>query len=284
MATAAAVTTAPAPRLSADIEDKVRRLREIYADGSEFSKTALENVIRAVQSGEAATESQPMKSAGRIGARRGKVSELTTLFPINPSSARRMRAFLELLHPSLGNQGIGNFTGLGDERDPIVGLQEEVAKFTIPKDPVRHRVPDIRTFNTLRGGEYFFHAELVRAEMVGLYGESLHLYHGVSPFPLALLDFQRGLMWMSNHRLDDARKSFDTALRRVPAYAPALGHLAEVEAELGETEIAIARLSPLAIASDCPDYAGHLAHSSGKLDAPISLGIGAGSRPSAMTS
>jgi hypothetical protein len=45
----------------------------------------------------------------------------------------------------------------------------------------------------------------------------------------------------------------------VPAYAPALGHLAEIEAELGETETAIARLSPLAIASDDPDYAGQLA-------------------------
>ena len=44
-----------------------------------------------------------------------------------------------------------------------------------------------------------------------------------------------------------------------PTYAPAQGHLAEIEAELGEIETAIARLYPLAISSDDPDYAGQLA-------------------------
>jgi hypothetical protein len=50
----------------------------------------------------------------------------------------------------------GNFIGIGDERDPIIGLQEEGAAFTIPNEPVRRRVRGIETFNTLRGGEYFF--------------------------------------------------------------------------------------------------------------------------------
>ena len=50
----------------------------------------------------------------------------------------------------------GNFVGLGDERDPIIGRQEEGAVFTIPKEPVRRRVHNIQTFNVLRGGEYFF--------------------------------------------------------------------------------------------------------------------------------
>jgi tetratricopeptide (TPR) repeat protein len=92
-----------------------------------------------------------------------------------------------------------------------------------------------------------------------LYAESRNRYRGVSPFPLALLDFQSGLMWMNNGRLDDARSSFDAARRRVPAYAPAQGHLAEVEAESGEIETAVARLYPLAISSDDPDYAAQLA-------------------------
>src|SRR5882724_9800660 len=92
-----------------------------------------------------------------------------------------------------------------------------------------------------------------------LYAESRRRYRGVSPFPLALLDFQLGLMWMNNGRLDDARTSFDAARRRVPAYAPAQGHLAEVEAELGEIESSVARLSSLAISSDDPDYAAQLA-------------------------
>jgi len=50
----------------------------------------------------------------------------------------------------------GNFIGIGGERDPIVGLQEKEAAFTIPTDPVRRRVHGIEMFNVLRGGEYFF--------------------------------------------------------------------------------------------------------------------------------
>jgi tetratricopeptide (TPR) repeat protein len=90
------------------------------------------------------------------------------------------------------------------------------------------------------------------------YAESRRRYRGVSPFPLALLDFQLGLMWMSEGRLDAARRSFDDARRRVPAYAPAQGHLAEVEAELGEITSAMTRLYPLAVSSDDPDYAAQL--------------------------
>jgi tetratricopeptide (TPR) repeat protein len=92
-----------------------------------------------------------------------------------------------------------------------------------------------------------------------MYAESRRRYRGVSPFPLALLDFQLGLMWMNTGRLDDARTSFDAARCRVPAYAPAQGHLAEVEAQLGEVESAVARLYSLAASSDDPDYAAQLA-------------------------
>src|SRR5258705_5999260 len=66
-------------------------------------------------------------------------------------------------------------------------------------------------------------------------------------------------MWMNEGRLNAARRSFDSAGRRVPAYAPAQGHLAEVEAELGQTESAVARLYSVAVSSDDPDYAAQLA-------------------------
>jgi len=66
-------------------------------------------------------------------------------------------------------------------------------------------------------------------------------------------------MWMNKGRLDDARASFDDARRRVPAYAPAQGHLAVIEAELGETESALARLYSLAASSDDPEHAAQLA-------------------------
>jgi Dyp-type peroxidase family len=50
----------------------------------------------------------------------------------------------------------GDFIGAANERDPIIGLQQEGATFTIPKQPVRQRIHGIETFNVLRGGEYFF--------------------------------------------------------------------------------------------------------------------------------
>ena len=124
-------------------------------------------------------------------------------------------------------------------------IREEAAK----------RRPSFETIGAL-AGLWAERGDIDAAER--LYEDSLRLYRGVSPFPLALLDFQRGLMRMRNGLLDEARTSFDTALCRVPAYVPAQGHLAEVEAELGDIETAIARLYPLAISSDDPDYAGQL--------------------------
>jgi len=68
-------------------------------------------------------------------------------------SAKAM-ATIEFLQQEWINDG--NFIGIGDERDPIIGLHDEAATFTIPKDPVRRLVRGIETFNVLRGGEYFF--------------------------------------------------------------------------------------------------------------------------------
>ena len=91
------------------------------------------------------------------------------------------------------------------------------------------------------------------------FDESRNRYRGVSPFPLALLHFRRALMWLAQGNLHRARTWLGAAHRRLPAYAPAQGHLAEVEAALGETDSAIARLRPLTISSDDPDYAAQLA-------------------------
>jgi tetratricopeptide (TPR) repeat protein len=92
-----------------------------------------------------------------------------------------------------------------------------------------------------------------------LHAESLRRYRGVSPLPLAVLDFQIGVMWMHNGELLRARDHLGSARRYVPAYASAQGHLAEVEAELGNIETAIALLLPLTLSSDDPDYAAQLA-------------------------
>src|SRR5262245_21019223 len=92
-----------------------------------------------------------------------------------------------------------------------------------------------------------------------LYVDSHLRYRGVSPFPLALLDFQFGHMWMHQGEWKEAQNLLQFAVQRLPAYAPAQGHLAEVEAEIGDAENALARLYPLASSSDDPDYASQLA-------------------------
>lgn len=85
------------------------------------------------------------------------------------------------------------------------------------------------------------------------------LYSGVSPFPVALLDFQRGHLWLVAGELERGRQWFRAAVARVPAFASAGGHLAEVDAELGNTAAAIERLVPLATNADDPDFADQLA-------------------------
>ncbi len=110
------------------------------------------------------------------------------------------------------------------------------------------------------------------AALAGVYGErgemdeaerwfmaATRRYRGTSPFPPAMLEFQRGRLWMEHDDLRRARAWFYAAVRRLPAYVPAQGHLAELDAALGETAAAIARLRPLALASDDPDYATQLA-------------------------
>ena len=89
---------------SPDLEQKVQKLRELYADASEIGKTALENVIRVLKSSAPAKEpAAAIGSAGRIGRRQGKVSELTVIVPMAPGGAKRLRGFLGALHGSIGN-------------------------------------------------------------------------------------------------------------------------------------------------------------------------------------
>ncbi|HKS48274.1 MAG TPA: hypothetical protein VJT49_24820 [Amycolatopsis sp.] len=97
------------------------------------------------------------------------------------------------------------------------------------------------------------------AQAEHLFTEARRRYRGVSPFPVAELDFRRGVMWLAQRDLPAARAWFDAAVDRVPAYAPALGHRAEVDAALGARDAAIDLLRPLALSSDDPEYAATLA-------------------------
>ena len=84
-------------------EQVVQRLRELMADAPELGKKALENVLQTLI--EQAKNPPPgVESAGRVGARLGKISELTIIVPLVPGGAARLRAFLQLAHGNL-NQG-----------------------------------------------------------------------------------------------------------------------------------------------------------------------------------
>jgi len=105
--------------------------------------------------------------------------------------------------------------------------------------------------------------EIAAAER--LFSESRGKFRGVSPFGLAQLDFQQGHMWQEQGDLGRARGWLTAASSRLPGYAHAEGHLAEVEAALGEREVAIERLTRLASVSDDPDYATQLARVLGQV-------------------
>jgi tetratricopeptide (TPR) repeat protein len=106
-------------------------------------------------------------------------------------------------------------------------------------------------------GVYGERGELGEAEL--WFSAATRSYRGTSPFPLAMLDFQRARLWMEHGDLHHGRAWCDAAVRRLPAYVPAQGHLAELDAALGEPAAAIVRLRPLALTSDDPDYATQLA-------------------------
>jgi tetratricopeptide (TPR) repeat protein len=118
-----------------------------------------------------------------------------------------------------------------------------------------HR-PDFTTLGALAvlEGE---RGELADAE--ALFAAARRHYRDVSPFPVAELDFRRGLMWLRERDLPAARVWFDAAVRRVPAHAPARGHLAEVEAALGAVHAAIEHLHAVVASSDDPEYSATLA-------------------------
>ena len=117
----------------------------------------------------------------------------------------------------------------------------------------------VRSFATI-AALAVLHAERGEvAEAERLFDESRHRFRGVAPFELAQLDFRRAQLWLEQGELVRAREWLLESWRRVPAYAPAEGHLAEVEAELGDAESAVTRLRLLADRSDDPDYAAQLA-------------------------
>src|ERR1043166_1889824 len=93
MATSAAAVNRPKQELS--VEQKLQKLRELYDDAPEIGKAALKNGLTMLTEELAAPGRA--QTAGRIGARQGKVSELTVFLPFVKGGAKRLRSFLQLL-------------------------------------------------------------------------------------------------------------------------------------------------------------------------------------------
>src|SRR5215470_1155217 len=83
------------------VRDKIRRVQDLYADAPEVGRAALARGLGTF-SKELTAETRA-QSAGRIGSRQGKVSELTAIIALVPGGGRRLRGLLELLG--------GNFRG-----------------------------------------------------------------------------------------------------------------------------------------------------------------------------
>jgi hypothetical protein len=83
------------------VEEKVQKVKELYADAPELGRITLEKGLpNLTREFAAATGTQ---NAGRIGARQGKVSELTGIIPFAKGGAKRLRGLLQALE--------GNFRG-----------------------------------------------------------------------------------------------------------------------------------------------------------------------------
>ena len=87
--------TANRPKQDPAVAQKIQKLRDIYADGPEMGRVALENVLGELE--RAIHAQQKASTAGRTGLRQGKVSELTMIAKFAPGGAKRLRALLNLL-------------------------------------------------------------------------------------------------------------------------------------------------------------------------------------------
>jgi len=99
MATQTVSTNRPAQDTAT--AQQLQKLREIYADAPELGRAGLEKMMPEL---EAVVRLRPRATtAGRIGMRQDKVSELTLIIDLRPGGAKRLRALLEVLG--------GNFQG-----------------------------------------------------------------------------------------------------------------------------------------------------------------------------
>jgi hypothetical protein len=90
-----ATHTLTKPTQNKTVEEKAQHLRQLYADAPQYAKTALEKSLKDLTSFGSKPRAR-VESAGRIGIRQGRVSELLFIAPFAPGGAARLRALLQL--------------------------------------------------------------------------------------------------------------------------------------------------------------------------------------------
>ena len=99
-----ATQTLSRPQQDQTVDQKIQELRQLYAD-SPVGKTALENSIPALRE-KLAKGLRSNESAGRVGLRQGKVSELTLIFKFVPGGAKRLRGLLQALEANFSAEKV----------------------------------------------------------------------------------------------------------------------------------------------------------------------------------
>lgn len=115
---------------------------------------------------------------------------------------------------------------------------------------LRKKARELRADPSTLGPEASLLGQLGRTdEAAALFQQAARSYRGVSPFPIAWLFFNEGLLWERAGNAARARAFFTAALDRLPAYAHASSHLATLLPPARGVEI----LGPVAAASDDPE-------------------------------
>ncbi|MFG2846999.1 tetratricopeptide repeat protein [Kitasatospora sp. NPDC048296] len=173
----------------------------------------------------------------------------------------RMAALLHRFPAALADLDAAAALGL-DRRsldEERAAVQQALGRYDEALETHRRALMSRRDFRAL-GALAGWHAERGESAEAELWFVAARRgYRGVSPFPLAVLEFQCGHMWLGQDDLVRARVWLEAATRRLPAYVPAQGHLADIDAAEGRAAVAIGCLRRLALASDDPDHASRLA-------------------------
>jgi tetratricopeptide (TPR) repeat protein len=120
---------------------------------------------------------------------------------------------------------------------------------------IAHRLTEERPSLATMGAEASILADMGDADRAErLFVEAEYHYRDVSPFPVAWLWFQRGLMWEKKGKPSRARSLYEHAYARLPVYAHVASHLASLESN----SRAIERLRPIVARSDDPEYRAEL--------------------------